>query len=106
MSHPKEKRLAKMPQEKRWRVEKMAISEEKKRVAITMPKWVADAIKKEASLTGLTMSQYVTLTMVANSFTVDGRAADLAANQIQVARDIAWGYEVDEFQKSIPKLID
>lgn len=83
----------------------MAISEEKTRMAISMPKWVAELIRKEAKNTGLTVSQYVTLTMVANSYLGDERAAQLAANQLEVAHALELGLELSEFQRGIPKLI-
>lgn len=88
----------------KWGLE-MAISEEKIRVSITMPKDGIDVIREEAKHLNLTVSQYVYLTMMANSFLADGRLGDLAANQLQVLRDRAWGYEVDELHANAPALV-
>lgn len=83
----------------------MAIGEDKVRVAITLPRFAKEVIKEEAEHLNLTVSQYVYLTMMANSFLGDGRTGDLAANQLQSARDIAWGYELTDTQKNAPKLV-
>lgn len=83
----------------------MAIGEGKVRLTVTMPNDAAEVIRREAKMLNLTVSQYVYLTMMANSAIVDGRLGDLAAHQLEVTRAIKNGYEVSEFEKNVPKLV-
>jgi hypothetical protein len=83
----------------------MAIKDGNVRLTVTMPKEIADAVREEAKEYGLSTSNYVYLVLVANNHRVDSRLGDLAENQLEVLREISWGFEPDELRKNAPKLV-
>lgn len=81
------------------------ISKEKVRISVTIPRDTLEVMRKEANVLGVTVSQYVVMTMKANSFLGDGRTSEIANYQLQRLRDIAWGYDVSERDEMFPHLV-
>ena len=64
----------------------------KVRVALSLPEEEVKAYRREAEMLGLTLSQYVGLTMSSNAFLLPEETSEKSNAALQKLREKTWGY--------------